>query len=91
MHEARAAKVNAITVQQSEEEPTRASPRRRKSASGGSGHERRSDGYLSAMDLLLIPLILVGVFLFPFAMAWLEPKQMHAPTHRRDARRTEWR
>ena len=54
-------------------------------------HERRSDGYLSGMDLLLIPLILVGVFLFPFAMAWLEPKQMHAPTHRRDARRTEWR
>ena len=43
------------------------------------------------MDLLLIPLILVGVFLFPFAMAWLEPKQMHAPTHRGDARRTEWR
>ena len=40
------------------------------------------------MDLLLIPLVLAGVFLFPFAMAWLEPKQTHAPTHRGDARRT---
>jgi hypothetical protein len=43
------------------------------------------------MDLLVIPLILVGVFVFPFAMAWLEPKQTHAPTHRGPAGRTEWR
>ena len=42
------------------------------------------------VDLLLIPLILVGVFVFPFAMAWLEPKQTHTPTHR-GTRDAEWR
>ena len=43
-----------------------------------------------ATSLLLIPLILVGVFTLPFAMAWLEPKPKpkHTPTHRALARRT---
>jgi hypothetical protein len=45
-------------------------------------------GYRVDMDLLLIPLVLAGVFLFPFAMAWLEPKQTQAPTHRGTSRRT---
>ena len=55
-------------------------------------HENRLHG--SAMgtrpdvELLLIPLILTGVFLMPFALAWLEPKPMQAPTHRAQTRRT---
>jgi hypothetical protein len=38
------------------------------------------------VNLLLIPLILTGAFVLPFAMARLESKQ--APTHRAASRRT---
>ncbi len=37
--------------------------------------------------LLLIPLVLAGAFILPFAMAKLEPKSKQAPTHRATARR----
>lgn len=37
-------------------------------------------GTESDVNLLLIPLILVAVFVLPFAMAWLEPKE--APSDR---------
>jgi hypothetical protein len=40
------------------------------------------------VDLLLIPLILVGVFVFPFAMAWLEPKKTQTQTPTQQERRT---
>jgi hypothetical protein len=33
-----------------------------------------------ASALLLIALVLAGIFMLPFAMAWLEPKQ--TPAHR---------
>lgn len=43
---------------------------------------------LKDVSLLLIPLVLTGVFVMLFGMAWLEPKPKHAPTHRAAARRT---
>jgi hypothetical protein len=36
----------------------------------------------AGVDLLLIPLILAGVFIMPFAMAWLEPEPKNSPRHR---------
>jgi hypothetical protein len=38
------------------------------------------------VSLLLIPLVVIVLFLLPFAMAWLEPKKQ-APTHRAVSRR----
>ena len=40
------------------------------------------------MNLLIIPLILVGAFILPFAMAWLEPKSKPASSPRTNAART---
>jgi hypothetical protein len=37
--------------------------------------------------LLLSSLTLVGLFVLPFAMAWLEPKPKRAPSHRAASRR----
>ena len=39
------------------------------------------------VSLLLIPLVLAGVFAFPFLLAWMEPKQETSPRHRATARR----
>src|SRR5215203_321998 len=44
-------------------------------------------GTKTTMELLLIPLVLTGVFLMPFALARLEPKPEHDTTHRAEARR----
>jgi hypothetical protein len=38
--------------------------------------------------LLLVPLILAGLFVLLFGMAWLEPKPKRVPSRRQASRRT---
>jgi hypothetical protein len=52
---------------------------------GPQGDAQLLAGYVAVVNLLLIPLMLAGIFVMPFTMAWLEPKK--APTHREESRR----